>query len=101
MIEIRRTPQFARWLASLKDRRALAKITLRIDRLADGHAGDVKPIGEGVSELRIDHGPGYRIYHARRGSVVVMLLVGGDKSSQARDIAAAKKLAREWKESEP
>lgn len=98
MIAILRTARFASWLKNLRDHRAVAKIAVRIDRLADGHPGDVKPVGDGVSEMRIDHGPGYRVYFDQRGDVAIMLLVGGDKSSQARDILAARKLAREWKD---
>jgi putative addiction module killer protein len=96
MIEVRQTADFARWISGLKDRTAKAKIAVRIDRLAIGNPGDMKPVGEGVSEMRIDHGPGYRVYFARRGKVVVLLLCGGDKRTQARDIAAAKALAAEW-----
>lgn len=70
----------------------------RIVRLADGNPGDVKPVGEGLSEMRIDHGPGYRVYFVRRGSVLVIVLCGGDKSTQARDIEMAKALAKEWKD---
>lgn len=74
---------------------AVARIAIRIDRLAAGHAGDAKPVGEGVSELRIDHGPGYRVYFTQQGTVTVILLCGGDKSTQAKDIARAKALAKE------
>jgi putative addiction module killer protein len=96
MIEVRQTAVFAKWHAGLKDRTARAKIAVRIDRLALGNPGDAKSVGEGVSEMRVDHGPGYRVYFARRGNVVVLLLCGGDKRTQARDIAAAKALAAEW-----
>lgn len=95
MIEIRRTRIFSDWLGGLRDRNARARIQIRIDRLALGNPGDVKPVGGGVSELRIAYGPGYRVYFVRRGDVVVILLCGGDKSSQDRDIAAAKVLAKE------
>lgn len=71
-------------------------IFARLDRLAYGHAGDVQPIGEGISELRIHHGPGYRVYFRRRGETIILLLCGGDKSSQAKDIKTAKRLAKEW-----
>ena len=98
MVGIYRTSRFARWLKNLKDRRALAIIAVRIDRLADGHAGDVRPVGEGVSEMRIDHGPGYRVYYAKRGDIAIMLLAGGNKSSQKRDIEAAKSLASQWRQ---
>lgn len=100
MPEIVRTRIFADWLRGLRDDRAKARIALRIDRLALGHEGDAKPVGAGVSELRIDYGPGYRIYFKYRGRVVVILLCGGDKSSQKRDIARAQSLA-ETLEEEP
>ena len=96
MIEVRQTAVFAKWLSGLRDRVARARIAVRIDRMALGNPGDVKPVGAGVSEMRIDHGSGYRVYFARRGNVVVLLLCGGDKKSQTRDIAAAKAIAAEW-----
>ena len=77
MVRIEKTETFDRWMTRLKDRRAIARITIRIDRLASGNAGDVRPVGEGVSELRIDYGPGYRVYFVRRGNVLVVLLCGG------------------------
>ncbi|MBC8791257.1 MAG: addiction module antitoxin RelB [Tagaea sp. CACIAM 22H2] len=95
MIEIRQTAIFAKWFASLRDRQARARIAVRIDRLALGNPGDVKPVGAGVSEIRIDSGPGYRVYFTRRGAEIVILLAGGDKSTQGRDIARAKELATE------
>lgn len=95
MVEIRKTDVFARWLDNLKDIRAKARILIRIDRMQTGNFGDVSPVGEGVSELRIFYGPGYRIYFAQRGSEVVILLNDGDKGSQKKDIARAKKLAQE------
>jgi putative addiction module killer protein len=95
MLEIRQTEIFSRWLRGLADTRAKAKIAARIDRLAQGNPGDVAPVGEGVSELRIDFGPGYRVYFVARRRVVVILLCGGDKSSQTRDIKTAKELARD------
>ena len=95
MIEIHETEVFAEWLSSLRDGVARAIIARRISRLADGNFGDVRPVGEGLSELRINHGPGFRVYLARRGAVLVILLCGGDKSSQARDIKRAKALAKE------
>ena len=93
MIEVRQTEDFARWLRSLRDAKAAAKIAQRIVRVASGLLGDVKPVGEGVSELRINFGPGYRLYFVRRGDVLIVLLCGGDKSTQARDIKRAKELA--------
>ena len=93
MITVRQTGEFARWLKSLRDERAAAKIAQRIVRVQSGLPGDVKPVGEGVSELRIDHGPGYRVYFARRGLVLVILLCGGDKGTQKADIRRAKQMA--------
>jgi putative addiction module killer protein len=95
MIEVRRTPDFIAWLRALRDVQGRARIIKRVDRLAGGNFGDSKSIGDGVSELRLDFGPGYRIYYTRRGDVVVILLCGGDKASQAHDIERAKALARE------
>ena len=94
MFEVRRTERFIQWLDGLSDPRAVAKIAARAERLASGNFGDVQPVGEGVSELRIHYGPGYRVYFVQRGAVVVILLCGGDKSSQARDIRSAKALAK-------
>jgi len=96
MIEIRQTERFEAWLARLADRRARSRILVRIDRLALGNPGDVKPVGQGVSELRIDYGPGYRLYFFRRGEKLVILLVGGDKRTQAKDIDDAMALAAGW-----
>lgn len=98
MIEIKQTETFRSWEARLRDRRARTLIAARVTRLAEGLPGDAAPVGEGVSELRIHHGPGYRIYFQKRGNVLVLLLCGGDKGTQARDIAIAKKLAQEWSE---
>lgn len=95
MFEIRRTDIFMKWLDALVDARAFAKIAARIDRAALGNFGDVQPVGEGVSEMRIDYGPGYRVYFVQQGRTVVLLLCGGDKSTQARDIKAARRLAKE------
>lgn len=92
---VRETDEFRVWLNRLKDRVARALILRRIDRVAFGNFGDVKPVGDGVSELRIDHGPGYRVYFVRRGETVIVLLCAGDKSSQAKDILRAKALAQE------
>ena len=94
MIEIRKTATFAKWLDGLNDIRARARILVRIERLAAGNPGDVKPVGEGVSELRINYGPGYRIYYIKRGRSVVVLLAGGDKRTQTRNIKTALRLAR-------
>ena len=95
MIEIRKTETFSKWIDSLRDIRARARVLARIERLAVGHTGDAKPVGEGVSELRIDHGPGYRVYFKRQGRAVVVLLAGGDKKTQNRDIQTALRLARD------
>jgi putative addiction module killer protein len=95
MIEVRQTDLFAKWLRKLRDEQARARIQIRIRRLSLGNFGDVRPVGEGVSELRIDYGPGYRVYFQQIGSMLVLLLVGGDKKTQDADIAKAKKLAKE------
>jgi putative addiction module killer protein len=95
MVEIRQTHVDARWFAKLRDRDARARILARIRRLSLGNPGDVQPVGEGVSEMRIHHGPGYRVYFTQRGRVVVVLLCGGDKSTQSDDIRQAKDLARD------
>lgn len=93
MIEIRKTDEFSTWLDGLRDLRARARIQVRIERLALGNPGDAQAVGEGVSELRIHHGPGYRVYYKQRGRELVVLLAGGDKSSQAKDIKTALRLA--------
>lgn len=93
MTEVRKTATFARWLDDLRDLRARARIQVRIERLAAGNAGDVKAVGKGVSELRIHYGPGYRVYFVERGRAVVILLAGGDKSTQAADVRTAQRLA--------
>jgi putative addiction module killer protein len=98
VIELIKSATFGRWLGNLRDTAAKARIEARIRRLSLGNPGDVKPVGEGVSEMRIDHGPGYRVYFKRRGAWVAILLCGGDKSTQARDIATAKALAAQWKD---
>lgn len=95
MIEIRQTEIFARWLANIRDGRALARINVRIRRLSLGNPGDTKSVGGGVSEMRIDYGPGYRVYFVRRGEALAILLAGGDKQTQNQDIAMAIKLARD------
>lgn len=95
MIEVRQTDKFSNWLVKLRDLRARARIQARIDRLELGNAGDVKPVGEGVSDMRIDYGPGYRVYFIQKGSELIILLAGGDKRSQSRDINDAIEIARE------
>jgi len=95
MIEVRTTAIFMKWFESLKDRKAKARIQARIDRIEMGHFGDVAPVGEGVSELRIFYGPGYRVYFVQSGDIVVILLSGDDKSTQHADIARAKEIARQ------
>jgi putative addiction module killer protein/probable addiction module antidote protein len=94
MIEVRQTDTYSDWFVALRDRQARARINVRIRRLSLGNSGDVKPVGEGVSELRIDYGPGYRVYFVRRGKTVVVLLAGGDKRTQDSDIKTALELAR-------
>lgn len=95
MIDVVETIEFADWIAALKDRSARARINIRIQRLRSGNPGDIKSVGEGVSEMRIDHGPGYRVYLTNRGRTIVILLCGGDKSTQRRDIAKAKDMAKQ------
>ena len=95
MVELRKTEGFGKWLDGLRDLRARARIQIRIERLAEGNAGDVRPVGGGVSEMRIDHGPGYRVYFTHRGAELIILLAGGDKRTQPRDIKRAIKLANE------
>jgi putative addiction module killer protein len=94
MIEIRKTDIFAKWIDNLSDIRARARILVRIERIATGNPGDVKPVGEGVSELRIDYGPGYRIYYKKVDQSIIILLAGGDKRSQNQDIKTALRLAK-------
>ena len=94
MIEIRQTEVYARWFRRLRDRQARVRIDSRIRRLSLGNPGDVRPVGEGVSEIRINYGPGYRVYYIQRGETLVVLLAGGDKDSQGRDIRRAIDLAR-------
>lgn len=94
MIELQQTDTFKKWRMGIRDQRIRATIAARLDRLAYGHAGDVQPVGQGISELRIHCGPGYRIYFQQRGNTIILLLCGGDKSTQARDIETAKRLAK-------
>ncbi len=98
MFELKQTETFRKWRVRLQDERARALIASRLDRLAYGHAGDTEAVGNGISELRIHFGPGYRIYFQRRGKTVIVLLCGGDKSTQTKDIKTAKRLADEWSE---
>ena len=98
MIQIQQTETYAKWFAGLRDRVARARIDIRIRRLSLGNAGDTKPVGEGISEMRVDYGPGYRVYFIQRGEVVIVLLAGGNKSTQNRDIRNAKALAKDLKE---
>lgn len=95
MFEVRQTAVFEAWIDGLKDMRAIARIEVRLRRLSLGHLGDAKALGDGVSEMRIDYGPGYRLYFTRRGERIVILLCGGDKKRQSDDIARAKQLAKE------
>ena len=94
MIEIRKTDTFAKWIDGLRDVRARARILVRIERLSLGNPGDVKPVGEGVSELRIDYGPGYRVYYKKIGQTIVVLLAGGDKRTQGKDIKTPLRLSQ-------
>jgi putative addiction module killer protein len=98
VFDIRQTETFKKWRSKLKDDQARAFIAVRLNRLMHGHIGDAASVGDGVSELRIHYGPGYRIYFRRHGSVIVVLLCGGDKSTQAKHIAKAKALAKNWSE---
>lgn len=94
MIEIRKTATYVKWLDGLRDIRGRARIQARVERLAAGNPGDVKPVGEGVSELRVNYGPGYRVYFVQRGRELIILLAGGDKNTQAKDIKTALRLAQ-------
>ncbi len=98
MIEVIESAEFKRWFSRLRDKRAKARIDVRIRRLSMGNPGDVKPLGNGLSEMRIDYGPGYRVYFMRRGPVVVVLLCGGDKHHQQQDIEAARRIAEIWED---
>ena len=95
MFEIQQTSHYRAWFAVLRDRVAKGRITARLERVELGNFGDVGPVGEGISELKLDFGPGYRVYFTRRGDTIILLLCGGDKSSQSRDIALAKRIASE------
>ena len=95
MIEVRQTTRFATWLASLRDERAKARVLKRLDRAGNGNLGDVSPVGEGILEMRVFYGPGYRVYLIERGAALIVLLCGGDKSTQRSDIEEAKTLAKE------
>ena len=98
MVEIRKTDLFVQWLDDLRDIQGRARVQARIERLVAGNPGDVEPVGEGVSELRINYGPGYRVYFKKRGRELIILLAGGDKSTQVKDIKAALRLARNLQE---
>ena len=93
MLELRKTEEYAKWLNNMRDIRARARVQARVERLAAGNPGDVSPVGEGVSELRIDYGPGYRVYFKKQGKSRAVLLTGGDKRTQAGDIKRALQLA--------
>ena len=95
MIEVRQTSRFAAWLGGLRDHQARARIIKRLNRAKQGNLGDVAPVGEGVSEMRIFYGPGYRLYFVQRGTAIVLMLCGGDKDTQDDDILTAKQMARE------
>ncbi|MBO0853248.1 MAG: type II toxin-antitoxin system RelE/ParE family toxin [Nocardia sp.] len=97
MVEVVSTGEFDKWLRKLKDRHGKLRILERIDRLANGNPGDVKPVGRGVSELRLAYGPGYRVYYLQDSELLILLLLGGDKSTQQRDIATAQQLAEQWR----
>lgn len=97
-IGIVRSETFDSWMRNLKDRRGAARIQVRLDRLANGNPGDARPVGHGISELRIDVGPGYRVYYQHRGDVLIVLLCGGDKSTQTKDIEKAHEIAKDWKD---
>lgn len=98
MIEVVQSDTFSNWLSRLADRKARARIQARIERLASGNPGDVEPVGNGISEMKISYGPGYRVYFLQRGRFVVVLLCGGDKSTQRTDIKNAKLIAKDWRD---
>jgi putative addiction module killer protein len=93
MYEVRKTDEFDRWLSGLRDQRALAKIVSRVERLGMGNPGDVEPVGEGISEMKIEYGPGYRVYYKRTSKTIMLILCGGDKATQEKDIKQAKEIA--------
>ena len=99
MVEVRQTKAFLTWLSGLRDRRAIARINIRIRRLQMGNPGDAKSVGRGVYEMRIDYGPGFRVYFKRQGNTILLLLCGGDKKTQVKDIVTAKRLAAAWRHS--
>jgi putative addiction module killer protein len=99
-VQVRRTEEFAAWLSGLRDKQGRAKILVRIDRLEDGNPGKTRSVGAGVVEMKIDFGPGYRVYYIQRGQLIILLLCGGEKSTQANDIKRAKSLAGQWDEME-
>jgi putative addiction module killer protein len=101
MMEIQLSATFTRWLRSLRDARARARIVARIDRMAAGNVGDAKPVGGGLSEIRIHYGPGYRVYFMQSGTALIVLLCGGDKRSQAKDIESARGIAQDWLDTHP
>jgi putative addiction module killer protein len=96
--EVFKSATFDKWFSGLRDRQAKARIAARIDRLSLGNAGDVKPVGSGISEMRIDYGPGYRVYFTQRGPIIIVILCGGDKRTQAADIKRAIEIAGQWSE---
>jgi putative addiction module killer protein len=98
MYEVRKTDEFDSWLLALEDQKAVAKIASRIERLSRGNPGDVKPVGEGVSEMRLTYGPGYRVYYKQTGKTIILILCGGDKSTQVNDIKRAKEIAAQLRE---
>ncbi len=98
MIEVLRSATFDRWMRGLRDRRAVARIDMRLQRVEQGNTGDTRSVGDGVSEMRIDYGPGYRLYFVREGNEAIVLLCGGDKGAQSRDIERAKRIAARWEE---
>jgi len=99
-MHVRRTEEFADWLSGLRDKQARAKILVRIDRLEDGNPGKTRSVGTGVVEMKIDFGPGYRVYYIQRGQILILLLCGGDKNTQTNDIQRAKLIAAQWDESD-